>query len=101
MKPFYSDSSVTLFHGDMRDVLPTLGRFDCCVADPPYGETSLAWDRWPDGWPALVAEHTDGSTLVAARASGRRAVGVEASERYCEAIIRRLAQAELFAGDSA
>ena len=23
---------------------------DCIVADPPYGETSLAWDRWPEGW---------------------------------------------------
>lgn len=23
---------------------------DCIVTDPPYGETSLAWDRVPDGW---------------------------------------------------
>jgi site-specific DNA-methyltransferase (adenine-specific) len=26
------------------------------IADPPYGETSLAWDRWPDGWPAALTE---------------------------------------------
>lgn len=57
MKPYYSDGQVTLFLGRMEDVLPTLDQFDCAVADPPYGETSLAWDRWPDGWPALVAEH--------------------------------------------
>ena len=28
--------------------------FDAVVTDPPYGETSLKWDRWPTGWPGLV-----------------------------------------------
>lgn len=60
MKPYYEDSSVRLFHGDMREVLPALDlQADACVTDPPYGETSLAWDRWPEGWPALVSEYTD------------------------------------------
>lgn len=27
---------------------------DCILTDPPYGETSLEWDKWPLGWPALV-----------------------------------------------
>lgn len=27
----------TLIHGDCREVLPTLGRFDCVITDPPYG----------------------------------------------------------------
>src|SRR5215469_13505094 len=48
--PYYADDHVTLYHGDCRDLLPDLGRADCVVADPPYGETSLEWDRWPDGW---------------------------------------------------
>jgi len=53
--PFYADDHVTLYHGRMEDVLPSLGPVDCVVTDPPYGETSLEWDRWPTGWPALVA----------------------------------------------
>ena len=46
----------SLLSGDARAVLPTLPseHFDCIVTDPPYGETSLAWDRWPAGWPSLA-----------------------------------------------
>jgi site-specific DNA-methyltransferase (adenine-specific) len=54
--PYYADDLVTLYLGDCREVLPALGvKADCVVADPPYGETSLAWDRWPDGWLDVAA----------------------------------------------
>ena len=48
--------TTTILQGDMREVLATLpdASFDCIVTDPPYGETSLAWDRWPEGWPGLA-----------------------------------------------
>lgn len=59
-KPYYEADGVTLYCGDMREIVPQLGmRFDAAVTDPPYSETSLAWDVWPDGWPALVAPLTD------------------------------------------
>jgi len=54
--PYYADDTVTLYCGDCREILPALDAHpDCVIADPPYQETSLAWDRWPDGWPAVVA----------------------------------------------
>src|SRR6266496_5990747 len=59
MRPYCEADGVTLYHGDCREVIPTLGlTADCIVADPPYGETSLAWDRWPNGWPTVAAQAT-------------------------------------------
>lgn len=56
----YQDDHVTLWCGDMRDVLPLLDmRIDAAVVDPPYAQTALDWDRWIDGWPKIVAGCTD------------------------------------------
>lgn len=41
-----------------------------------------------------------GATVLAARTSGRRSIGIEVEERYCEITARRLAQGDLF-GESA
>jgi len=35
--PFYRDEYVTIYHGDCRQIMPMLGRFDLLMADPPYG----------------------------------------------------------------
>ena len=58
-EPYWSDGTCSLYLGDMREVLPALGIMaDCIIADPPYAETSLAWDRWPDGWLDVAATVT-------------------------------------------
>lgn len=37
MKPYYQDQSVTIYHGDCRQIVPQLGSFDLLLTDPPYG----------------------------------------------------------------
>ncbi|KQT62063.1 MULTISPECIES: DNA-methyltransferase [unclassified Aureimonas] len=49
--PIYLGDVVT---GDCRAVMPTHGPFDMILADPPYGDTSLAWDRRVEGWLPLA-----------------------------------------------
>lgn len=58
MSVYYEDDLVTLHHGKCEDILPTLGQFDAAIVDPPYGETSLGWDKWIPELPGLLAEHT-------------------------------------------
>ena len=36
-RPFYQDDFVTLYHGDCRQIVPLLPRFDLLLTDPPYG----------------------------------------------------------------
>jgi site-specific DNA-methyltransferase (adenine-specific) len=38
----------------VRELARALPKGDVIIADPPYNETALEWDRWPKGWP-LVA----------------------------------------------
>lgn len=37
--------NVRTVRGDMLDVVPTLGKFDLIVADPPYNVTDWKWDK--------------------------------------------------------
>ena len=42
--------------GDCRILMPNLKPFDLIIADPPYSETSLSWDKKVEGWLPLAAE---------------------------------------------
>ncbi|PTW45676.1 DNA-methyltransferase [Rhodovulum kholense] len=49
--------SIAIHHGNclalLDDVPPE--SVDAIITDPPYGQTSLEWDRWVDGWPEVMA----------------------------------------------
>lgn len=59
MTPYYQRDGITIYHGDMRVLLPLLGvTFNAAIADVPYNQTSLPWDRWPTGWLKVMAAWT-------------------------------------------
>ncbi|MBD3817413.1 DNA-methyltransferase [Brevundimonas diminuta] len=45
---------MTMLVGDCRTLMPGEGPFDLIIADPPYGDTALAWDRRVEGWLPLA-----------------------------------------------
>lgn len=48
--------TVTILVGDVREQIHSIAdqSIDLIVADPPYAETALEWDKWPDGWATLM-----------------------------------------------
>jgi DNA modification methylase len=53
MKPYYQDSAVTIYHGDCREIVPMLGRFDLLLTDPPYG-IGYKYDSYDDSEENLI-----------------------------------------------
>ena len=37
MTPYYTEPGIEIYHGDCREILPTLGKVDLVLTDPPYG----------------------------------------------------------------
>ena len=42
--PYYDQGGITIYHGDCRDILPTLEPADLVLTDPPYGIDYKAGD---------------------------------------------------------
>jgi site-specific DNA-methyltransferase (adenine-specific) len=45
VKPFFDHEGITIYLGDCRAVLPTLGAVDLVLTDPPYGTRGVADQR--------------------------------------------------------
>ena len=37
MRPYYQENGITIYHGDCREILPSLPNVDLVLTDPPYG----------------------------------------------------------------
>ena len=56
MKPYYQDDAVTIYHGDCREIVPTLGQFDLLLTDPPYGKVKGHFDHEWTNRPAMLED---------------------------------------------
>ena len=56
MTPYYQDSAVTIFCGDCREIVPTLGRFELVAIDPPYGKVRGQFDEEWTNRPAMLKD---------------------------------------------
>lgn len=80
MKPYYEHAGITIYHGDCREILPSLPVVAAVVTDPPYGinaareRNSEKWG-WRDfavnGWDA---ERPSDETLWMCMAKGRNQI---------------------------
>ena len=67
MKPYYDHDGITIYHGDCREILPTVGQVDCVVTSPPYdnlrvyGGHSFDFDGCAS---ALVPTISEGGVIV-------------------------------------
>lgn len=56
MIPYYEHNGITIYHGDCRDILPTLGSVDLVLGDPPYGMGKSFANDGPEQADALIAD---------------------------------------------
>ncbi len=42
MKPYYEEQGIVIYHGDCREILPTLPKVDFILTDPPYDDYTHA-----------------------------------------------------------
>jgi len=58
--PYYDHGGVQIFHGDAREIVPTLGAWDSYVCDPPYGTGWYENDRDVMAFVSGLASTRDG-----------------------------------------
>ena len=70
MKPYYEEQGIQIWHGDCREILPSLLKVDLCLTDPPYGLEFMGkeWDHGVPGretWEAVLRVLKPGAPLMA------------------------------------
>ena len=68
MKPYYQDEWVKIYHGDCREILPTLEKVDLVLTDFPYGNNT-AYGVYDDTEDNLILLIRDTMPLIIGGAS--------------------------------
>lgn len=59
MEPYYEEPGITIYHGDCREILPTLPNVDLVLTDPPYGIGEAAGKNKSRGKLAVAKDYGD------------------------------------------
>jgi site-specific DNA-methyltransferase (adenine-specific) len=54
MKPYFQEDGITIYHGDCREVLPSIGEVDTVLTDPV----------WPNSSPELIGNERPGPLMA-------------------------------------
>lgn len=73
LRPYYESGGIVLYHGDCRDVLPSIRGAHLIATDPPYN--GVLGDEWDNAWESDAAflEWLDAITAQAVEASTENA----------------------------
>ncbi len=82
MKPYYEHAGVTIYHGDAREVVPTIAGFDSVVTDPIWPNNSVVEFQGVDAFKLL------GDVLESCAEAARVAVhlGCDSDPRFLAAV---------------
>lgn len=75
MSPYYDEDGITIYHGDCREILPSLGPVQAVFADPPYNvgkDYGTHNDRmlpeeylaWCEEWFELACRVSEGAVVI-------------------------------------
>lgn len=56
MKPYYDKGGITIYHGDCRQILPSLPQADAVITDPPWPNTGIKVIKGSENAQQLLAE---------------------------------------------